>query len=346
MAKFINHFADRPDSRSFGVILANLGTPASVETSSVRRFLREFLSDPRVVELPKPLWWLILNGVILVIRPSKSAAAYREIWTEDGSPLMVNATAQVDKLQESLLKQNITNAQVRCAMRYGEPSLKGVIQEFGDLGIDRIVIIPMYPQYSGSTIGSVFDDVGACMSRLRRVPAIRFINGYAEHDQYIESLRKSVTGHWAKNGRADRLVMSFHGLPQDFCDKGDPYYDQCMATAQLLAKQLELGTYQWNVCFQSRVGRQQWLQPYVDEVISDLPNQGVRSIEMICPGFSVDCLETLEEVNMGYRKLFLDSGGERFEYIPCLNDQPGHIELLDYLLKESAADWIGGCAAD
>ncbi len=341
MPRFLNHFTDQPDSRAFGVILANLGTPEAPDTSSVRRFLRQFLSDPRVVELPKPLWWLILNGVILVIRPSKSAAAYREVWTEDGSPLMVNANAQVDALANNLRQQGITDAQVRCAMRYGEPSLMRVMQEFGELGIDRIVVIPMYPQYSGSTIGSVLDDVCACTSRLRRVPSLRFVNGYADHDQYIESLRISVTEHWERKGRADRLVMSFHGLPQSFCDNGDPYYDQCLATARLLAQRLELESEQWTVCFQSRVGRQEWLKPYVDEVISKFPDQEIRSIDMICPGFSVDCLETLEEVNIGYRELFMESGGDRFEYIPCLNHQPAHIEMLAQMLRSSAADWVG-----
>ncbi|MDE0309772.1 MAG: ferrochelatase [Acidiferrobacterales bacterium] len=341
MPKFINHYTEQPDSRNFGVILANLGTPESPAASSVRRFLRQFLSDPRVVELPRLLWWLILNGVILVIRPSRSAAAYREVWTEDGSPLMVNANAQVTALTESLAHQGITDAQVRCAMRYGEPSLMRVMREFGTLGIDRVVVIPMYPQYSGSTTGSVLDDVGACTARLRRVPSLRFINGYADDHQYIESLRVSVTEHWGNHGRADHLVMSFHGLPQDFCDNGDPYEDQCRTTARLLARKLGLESQQWTICFQSRVGRQKWLEPYVDEVISDLPAHGIKSIEMICPGFSVDCLETLEEVNIGYRKLFLESGGDRFEYIPCLNDQPAHIEMLARLLIRSAADWIG-----
>ena len=226
MPRFLDHFTGQPDSRPFGVILANLGTPDSPDTSSVRRFLRQFLSDPRVVELPKPLWWLILNGVILVIRPSRSAAAYRKVWTKDGSPLMVNAKAQIDALEKTLRQQAINHAQVRCAMRYGEPSLMQVMQEFGALGVDRIVVIPMYPQYSGSTTGSVLDDVYACTSRLRRVPSIRFINGYADHDQYIESLRVSVKEHWERNGQADRLVISFHGLPQNFCDNGDPYNDQ------------------------------------------------------------------------------------------------------------------------
>ena len=341
MPRFLDHFTGQPDSRSFGVILANLGTPESPDTSSVRRFLRQFLSDPRVVELPKPLWWLILNGVILVIRPSRSAAAYRKVWTEDGSPLMVNAKAQIEALEKTLRQQGINCAQVRCAMRYGEPSLMQVMQEFGALGIDRIVVIPMYPQYSGSTTGSVVDDVYACSSRLRRVPSIRFINGYADHDQYIESLRNSVKEHWERNGQADCLVMSFHGLPQSFCDNGDPYYDQCLTTARLLAQKLALESERWTVCFQSRVGRQEWLKPYVDEVISKLPDQGVGSIDMLCPGFSVDCLETLEEVNIGYRELFLNAGGNRFEYIPCLNDQPAHMELLVQILRSSATDWIG-----
>ncbi len=342
MPGFIDHFKDQADSKSFGVILANLGTPDAPDTSSVRRFLRQFLSDPRVVEFPRLPWWLILNGIILVIRPSKSAQAYREIWSPEGSPLMVNARSQVEKLNAFLMQNNITNAEVRCAMRYGEPSMMRVMEEFGSLGIDRIVIIPMYPQHSGSTVGSVFDDLGASMSKLRRVPSVRFVNGYADNDDYIAALAESVNAHWLRHERADKLVMSFHGLPQAFCDQGDPYYRQCMVTADLLATRLGLAQDEWTVCFQSRVGRQPWLQPYADDVLSSLPGEGVKSIEMMCPGFSVDCLETLEEVNMGYRELFLESGGESFHYIPCLNDQPRHIEMMAGMITEMANDWIDG----
>ena len=340
MSRFVNCHADQPGPPELGVILVNLGTPESPETSSVRRFLRQFLSDPRVVELPRPVWWLILNCVILVIRPSRSAHAYQQIWTPEGSPLMVNTNAQVEKLTESLSRHGMSNAHVVCAMRYGEPSLMSVMKEFGGLGIDRIVIIPMYPQYSGSTVGSVFDDLGMCTAQLRRVPSIRFVNGYATCERYIDALRQSVEDHRARKGRADHLVMSFHGLPQKMCDDGDPYYEQCKETGRLLADALNLEPGQWTICFQSRVGRQKWLTQYADEVLAKLPAQGIGSIEMICPGFSVDCLETLEEVNIGYRKLFLESGGESFEYIPCLNDQPGHVEMLVEIIKDMASDWI------
>ncbi len=340
MAKYTNHFASNASSDAFAVILVNLGTPSAPEPTPVRTFLRQFLSDTRVVEFPKWLFWIVLNGIILVFRPRKSAEAYREIWTQNGSPLMLNTLSQVEKLKKNLSAAGVANAQVRCAMRYGEPSFETVVSELGSLGIDRLLIVPMYPQYSGSTTGSVFDDVGNVARKLRRIPSIRFVNRYCTNPQYIDSLKTSVLEHWQRNGKAQKLFMSFHGIPKEYCDKGDPYDYECIQTAELLAQALGLASDEWVMCFQSRFGRQQWLQPYTEDVMVQLPTEGVNTIDVICPGFSVDCLETLEEVNIGYRKLFMESGGQSFRYIPCLNDHPAHIRMLEQMVLDSASDWI------
>ena len=340
MAKFVNHFVVGDGEDCFGVVLVNLGTPRSPEKPDVRRFLRQFLSDTRVVELPKAVFWFILNGIILVIRPGKSAGAYRQIWTDEGSPLMVNSIRQVNALSDCLKEFGVNNVQVRCAMRYGQPSVASVLKDFGGLGIDRLFVLPMYPQYSGSTSGSVFDEFGNVLQTLRRVPALRFINHYSGHDGYIHSLATTVREHWSEHGRAQKLVLSFHGVPKSFAENGDPYFQQCISTAQSLALTLQLSDDQWVLCFQSRVGRQQWLEPYTEHVLKKLPHDGCHSIDVMCPGFSVDCLETLEEVNIGYRELFLESGGKSFNYIPCLNDHPQHIEFLRQVVMESAADWL------
>lgn len=340
MAKYTNHFASHTNTDAFGVVLVNLGTPSAPDAASVRKFLRQFLSDTRVVELPKWLWQFILNGAVLLVRPGKSAKAYQKIWTENGSPLMVNSLSQAEKLKHQLAQMSVTNAHIACAMRYGEPSIDHVIRQLGSRGIDRLFIVPMYPQYSGSTTGSVFDEISNVARTLRRVPSIRFVNRYCNSIHYIDSLRTSVLEHWQNHGRAQKLVMSFHGLPKTFCEKGDPYYDDCVQTAALLAEALGLSSNDWTMCFQSRVGRQQWLEPYTEDVMAALPKQGAKAIDVICPGFSVDCLETLEEVNIGYRKLFLDSGGQTFRYIACLNDHPAHVNMLAQIVLESVPDWI------
>lgn len=338
MVKYIDNFDQQSDSNQFGVILANLGTPESPSTSSVRRFLRQFLSDTRVVELPKFVWWFILNGIILTVRPRRSAKAYQEIWQEGGSPLMLNSIQQAERLQQLMNAIEADNVVVRHAMRYGEPSLARVLDELTGQGIDRLLVLPMYPQYSGSTTASIFDEVGKAFAKRRFVPDIRFMHSYARRVEYIDCLERTIRQHWAANGQADCLVMSFHGLPQEVCDDGDPYQQQCMDTARLLADSLELEN--WRCCFQSRFGPKAWLQPYAEEVIGKLPEAGFRTIDVICPGFSADCLETLEEVNIGYRELFLEAGGERFSYIPCLNDRPEHIEMLSHFVRQSAADWL------
>ncbi len=337
--KYINSFVPQSQQQSFAVLLINLGTPDAPNTSAVRKYLRQFLSDTRVIEFPKFIWWFILNFIILVTRPRRSAAAYKEVWQDEGSPLMTITKKQAVALKSHFESKGMTNIAVRYAMRYGNPSIAEVIDELAGIGISKLAVIPMYPQYSASTAGSVFDGIGSVLSKRRYVPSIRFVNQYSDRDDYIQSLQISVREHWLANGKGDRLVMSFHGLPKEMVDKGDPYREQCVDTAQRLAAALELGDDEWALCFQSRFGPKEWLQPYADDVLSNLPEQGVKSINMMCPGFSADCLETLEEVNMGYRELFLSSGGESFTFIPCLNDRPEHIEMLANMIVEMTADW-------
>lgn len=338
MPRYRNNFAPKSDTKQIGVILANLGTPDSPSTSSVRRFLRQFLSDTRVVELPKIFWWFILNGIILVIRPRRSAHAYQQIWQEDGSPLMIYSIRQAEALEKLMNSDHSVPIAVRHVMRYGRPSVGDVLDEMTGLGIDRVLVIPLYPQYSGSTVASTFDEIANVLAKRRFVPEIRFMSGYANRTEYIECLEQTVRQHWSDNGQAECLVMSFHGLPQEVCDAGDPYQQQCSETAHLLAS--KLGVQNWRLCFQSRFGPKAWIQPYTESVLKDLGQQGTKNIDMICPGFSADCLETLEEVNIGYRELFLASGGKTFTYIPCLNDRPEHIQMLSQFVRKSAGDWL------
>ena len=341
MAKYKNNFVHPSENNRFGVLLVNLGTPKSPKTSDVRRYLRQFLSDSRVVELPKPIWWCILNGVILVLRPKRSAHAYEAIWTAEGSPLLVNSLQQRDALESYLKSAEVSNAHVGCAMRYGEPSIAHAIEEYENLGIDRILVIPTYPQYAGATTGSVSDEIGNVLRQRRVVPSFRFVNGYAQEPSYIRALQQSVLEHWDQNGQAQKLVISFHGLPEETCSRdGDPYHSQCLSTADSLAEELDLLEHQWLVCFQSRVGPKEWLQPYAESVFRNLPKEGIQHVDVICPGFASDCLETLEEVDIGYRKLFLESGGRKFHYIPCLNDHPQHILMFAEIVRNSALDWI------
>ena len=339
MPRYIDNFASSVNEPALGVMLVNLGTPESPTVSSVRKFLREFLSDSRVVELPSWIWFFILNGVILRFRPSRSLKAYQKVWTKDGSPLLVNTSKQTLALEREL-NQKGEAVHVRYAMRYGEPSIATVIDEMTSRGIGRIVVLPMYPQYSGSTIGSVFDEIGNVLKKRRFVPSIRFISGYSGDTTYIECLASSVRTHWQQHGKSERLVMSFHGLPQAYVDKGDPYENECRVDAQMLAQALELRDDEWSMCFQSRVGAAPWLKPYTDDVLSELTGSGIKSIDMMCPGFSADCLETLEEVNIGYRELFMEKGGKTFRYIPCLNDSPDHIGVLVSLIRSTAGDWL------
>lgn len=334
MAKFSDNFLPSEENCPVGVVLVNLGTPSEPSVSAVRRYLREFLSDKRVIELPFVIWFFILNCIILLTKPSKSLEAYEKVWSSEGSPLLANTKKQAEALEKKLSNSDGRNAVVRCAMRYGQPSIENVLDELTQSGIERIVILPMYPQYSGSTIGSVFDEVGNVLKTRRYVPTIQFISGYSGNEDYINCLAYSIRARWNQHGKSERLVISFHGLPQSYVEKGDPYERQCRKDAELLAGNLGLGDDEWVICFQSRFGATPWLQPYTDVVLEELAMSGVESIDVICPGFAADCLETLEEVNMQYRELFLEKGGKAFQYIPCLNDNPCHIEALARLVRD------------
>lgn len=309
------------------VLLVNLGTPDTPTPPSLRRYLAQFLSDRRVVEIPRALWWPILYGIVLNTRPRKSAAKYAKIWTREGSPLRTHTERQT-KLLKGYLGNAGHHVSVEFAMRYGEPSIASVLEQLRAGGADHITIVPLYPQYAASATASVFDEVAAWMRRTRAVPAMRLVRSFADHPGYIAALAANVREHWRQHGRAERFLMSFHGIPKRSVDLGDPYYAQCMDTAKLLATALGLELEDYLVTFQSRFGAAEWLQPYTQPTLEKLARDGVKSVDVICPGFVADCLETLEEISMECRTAFLDAGGERFEYIACLNERPEWITAL------------------
>lgn len=326
-------------SESTGILLVNLGTPEEPTPQAVRRFLKQFLSDPRVIEYPRWLWWLILNGIILRIRPARSAAAYRKIWTDDGSPLMLFSRSIVEGVQKDLDTRLSGSANVELAMSYGEPSIDAAIDRLLARGARRLLILPMYPQYSGTTTASVIDAVARKFSRLRWVPEARFVNQYHDEAGYIAALAASIREYWDKHGRGDKLMFSFHGVPKQTLLNGDPYHCQCQKTARLLAEALELGDDQWLLSFQSRVGREEWLNPYTDETVAALGKQGIGRLDVVCPGFSTDCLETLEEIAMQNAELFIESGGKSLHYIPALNAREDHIHFLAGLIERHLGGW-------
>lgn len=322
---------------STGVLLVNLGTPDAPTAAAVRRFLKQFLSDPRVIEYPRFLWWLILNGVILRIRPSRSAAAYREIWTEEGSPLMLHSRNIENGVRERL--SGGSTLKVELAMTYGEPSIGSAIDKLQAAGARRLLVLPLYPQYSGTTTAPVFDAVSRKLQTMRWVPETRFINQYHDESAYIDALASSIREYWRENGRGDHLLLSFHGVPKYTLDGGDPYHCQCQKTGRLLSEALELADDDWTLSFQSRVGREEWLQPYTDATVAELGKKGVKRLDVACPGFSTDCLETLEEIAMQNAGFFTAAGGDALHYIPALNARDDHIVFLAGLVRRHVADW-------
>lgn len=297
---------------------------------ALRSYLSEFLLDPRVIELPKLFRLLLVKGIIINVRAHRSAATYRKIWTDEGSPLLVNSAALASKVQSQLGN----NFQVELAMRYGQPSVASKLAKLHRAGCRKVVVVPMYPQYSGSTNGSTFDAVAAALSKHRWVPDLAFVQSYAHRNAYIAAIGDSINQHWAAHGRAAKLVMSFHGIPQKYVQKGDPYQQQCQQSATAIANYLQLSEDQWMLVFQSRFGAEQWLQPYCDETLKQLPAQGVKSVDIVCPGFSVDCLETLEEIQMENREYFIESGGEQYNYIPCLNESDNHAAFMSEIVRD------------
>ncbi len=330
-----------------GVLLVNLGTPKSTETGDVRRYLKEFLSDPRVIEVPRPIWWLILNGIILPFRSSRSAAAYRKIWTEQGSPLLVNSRQLAGRLQAELSRKT-PRVRVMIAMRYGEPSLKKALARLADDNIQRLLVLPMYPQYSATTTATIFDRIATLMRDMRWLPEYRFIAQYHREDGWVEAIARSIRDHQSAHGRPDKLVFSFHGIPKKYLLAGDPYHCQCLVSARLIADRLGLEQRDWEVSFQSRLGRAEWLKPYTDERLEQLAKSGVKKVQVVCPGFSVDCLETLEEIAMEGKEEFLEAGGESLQYIPALNAEPGHVEAMAELIHRHGQGWpeFSGAVAD
>lgn len=317
------------------VLLVNLGTPDAPDAASVRRYLAQFLGDPRVVEQPRWLWLPLLYGVILRIRPARSAKLYRRIWTQRGSPLATGTQDLAAAVQRSLGDGVI----IREAMRYGNPSIDSVLAEVAGMDLRRLLVIPLFPQYSATTSASVFDAISKQLQRWRRVPELRFVADYHVEPAYIEGLAAQIERHWEKHGRAQRLMLSFHGIPQRYVRNGDPYERQCQATAAALRARLGMDDVEFMVCFQSRVGREPWLMPYTDLTLQALPASGVTSIQVVCPGFAIDCLETLEEVAITNREIFEEAGGQRYEYIPCLNDSDAHVALFNQLIARNTAGW-------
>ena len=305
----------------------------------MRRFLKQFLSDPRVVEYPRWLWWLILNGIILRIRPSRSAEAYQKIWTEQGSPLMIFSKEIAAGMQAQLDARRPGATRVELAMSYGDPSIDDAVDRLLSSGARRLLVIPMYPQYSGTTSASVIDAVARKMNKLRWIPETRFINQYHDEAGYINALVASIRDFWKQNGRGSKLMFSFHGVPRSTLLRGDPYHCQCRKTARLVAEALELGDDEWILSFQSRVGREEWLRPYTDETVEQLGKQGLDRLDVVCPGFSTDCLETLEEIAMQNAELFEASGGKSLRYVPALNARDDHISFLSDLAEQHLGGW-------
>ena len=320
------------------VLLCNLGTPDEPTATAVRRYLAEFLSDPRVVEIPRLVWLPILHGIILRTRPAKSAAKYATVWTPDGSPLKVWTQKQAAMLR-GWLGEAGHNVEVRFAMRYGNPSVASQLDALKAAGVTRILILPAYPQYSATTTASVFDAVYSWAAKTRSIPELRFVNHYHDDAGYIEALTKSIRAHWQSHGRADQLVMSFHGVPERTLHLGDQYHCECHKTARLLADRLGLGPEQYKLTFQSRFGKAKWLEPYTEPTLVAMAAAGVKRVDVVCPGFTGDCLETLEEIAQEARDAFTGAGGTEFNYIPCLNDSAAWIGALSAIAQRHMQGW-------
>ena len=329
-----------------GILLVNLGTPDAPQTPEVRRYLAQFLSDPRIIELPRWLWKTILHGIVLRVRPAKSAEAYREVWSEsEGSPLLSISRKQQAALQKELSARYGDDVVVGLGMRYGTPSVDDALTELEQHNVRRLLVIPMYPQYSGTTTASVFDEVASRLQRTRWLPELRFINQWCDEPEFIKVLANSVRKHWDENGKNELLVTSYHGIPKRYLLNGDPYHCLCHKTTRLLADELGIEQDKTKVVFQSRVGKEEWLQPYCDETMKRLPKEGVKKIDVMSPAFAADCLETIEEIEGENKEYFMENGGESFNYIPCLNDQPEHIHFMADLVDRHIQGWPEANAA-
>ena len=325
-----------------GILITNLGTPDESTTPALRRYLAEFLWDPRIVDMPRPLWWLILHGFILRFRPSRSAASYRTVWTDDGSPLLSISKKQLEALRR-LLPQQLSHpgsVVVELGMRYGNPSIPSALEKLRKANAQRILVLPLYPQNSCSTTASTFDAIAATVEKWRWLPEFRFINQYNDDANYIEAIAASIRESWSERQQPEKLLFSFHGTPKRFHTEGDPYFTQCHQTARLVAEKLGLSEDRWQLTFQSIFGREEWLKPYTIETLRELGADGVKSVDVVCPGFSADCLETIEEISVENRDAYINAGGETFHYIPALNDSDDHIQALANLVRKNTIDWL------
>ncbi len=322
-----------------GILLTNLGTPDAPTKTAVRRYLAEFLWDPRVVELPRWLWWPILQGIVLQRRPSRSAHAYQKIWTAQGSPLLTFGQRQAEAVQQALRARMVGPVTVALGMRYGSPSMASALETLRKAGLSRLLVLPLYPHYASATTGSTFDALAAELRTWRWVPEVRMVNNYHNQDAYLNALAQRIREAWTEQGQSDRLLFSFHGLPEKSVQAGDPYPEQCWTTARDVAKRLALTEQQWAVGFQSRFGRARWIMPYTDHILQQWGQSGIASVDVICPGFSADCLETLEEVAVQYRDLFLKAGGRTYHYLSALNDRADHIQALAELISVHVQGW-------
>lgn len=347
MAKYLGTPAFHHGQRQrLGILLCNLGTPDAPTASAVRRYLAEFLSDPRVIETPRLIWWPILHGVILNLRPRRSAHAYAKVWQAQGSPLLTLSQSLHDKLGAALAGVDDDTIVTALGMRYGSPSIASALDQLLARAARRIVVLPLYPQYAAPTTASVIDAVFAHCARLRWVPELRFINDYHSDPNYIAALAASVRAYWALHGQGDRLLLSFHGLPRKYFLAGDPYFCHCQATARLLLEALDLKPATCNVTFQSRLGPTRWLEPYTDVTLRALGRAGTRRVDVLCPGFAVDCLETLEEIAMENAERFRAAGGGELHYIPALNDSAAHVEVLSGIVEAHLGSWRAAVTDD
>jgi ferrochelatase len=331
-------------SARLGVLLVNLGTPDEPTTAAVRRYLAEFLWDPRVIEMPRPLWWLILHGIILRTRPSKSAHAYQKVWKAEGSPLLIESRALTKAVADRLRARFGDRVRVELAMTYGKPSIREVLARLRRDNVQRLLVLPMYPQYSATTTASIFERVTTELARWRWIPELRMVNQYCDEPRYVTAIADSIAAHWQQHGRR-HLLFSFHSIPKRYFLAGDPYHCFCHATARRVAERLGLQPGEWSLGFQSRFGREEWLKPYVDQLLAEYAQKGPQRVTLVCPGFAADCLETLEEIDMQNREAFLGAGGEAFDYVPCLNATAPQVDLYEHLVMKHAQGWpeIDGC---
>mgnify|MGYP001289611764 CR=1 FL=1 len=339
MAKYIGESDyEHGSTEKTGVLLTNLGTPDLPSRKAVKVYLQEFLSDPRVIEIPMFFWKIILYGIILQIRPKRSAESYQSIWTNEGSPLLNIAKKQVYLVNEKL-RDSFPNTVFVLAMRYGNPSIESALKNLQEKKVRRLLVFPLYPQYCAATTASTFDAVTNVLQKWRWIPEIRFINQYFEEDLYIKALANSVENFWKKNGKPQKIIFSYHGIPKKYHLKGDPYHCYCLKTTRLVKEYMKLNDEDVITTFQSRFGREEWLQPYTSETLKELPGKGIKKVHIISPGFSADCLETIEELEVENRDYFEKAGGEIYQYIPCLNDSSMHIEMMQKLIQKHTQGW-------